>query len=398
MSDTWTNADVQPGAVGLGSTPGLSQTLTMGDLESFGEEKIAVGKSNRRRIGQWNNPIGGFVPKHRTRTVRELLSMLLRLDGDRLYQLQNRLWNAGLYGEKKPVWGYVTEETLSAYKMLITEAAIHPDQTINEVLNTLEESAIRGDERFGGGGTDQDIVELSNPDEITSDADELAQKILGKKLTKKQKEFLVEWTHSKERGSQGIVNAARKGGAAPDEVDAFMAAISGRESSGDPTARNARTGAYGEFQIMPQNWPKWAPMAGLPSNAPQTPDNQRKVAKAVMSSYYKQFGNWRDVAIAWYAGPGAAVDPRKRDRNRKQGAGNEPSINQYADQVMARFSHHRAVGVNDMGAGASAVEVTSPGGLGALGEQIRRMDPVGAAGMDFANTATEFEQLLGGGA
>lgn len=131
-------------------------------------------------------------------------------------------------------------------------------------------------------------------------------------------------------------------GAAPtlsgdaSDIDRFMTAISGQESGGNYNAVNGRTGASGRFQIMPGNWPAWSKEAGLGDNAPRTPENQDLVAKFKMQQYYEQFGNWRDVAIAWYGGPGA-VGYSDAAKNRKQGGGNEPSINEYADHVMRRM-------------------------------------------------------------
>ena len=124
-------------------------------------------------------------------------------------------------------------------------------------------------------------------------------------------------------------------------IDVFMQALSGQESGGNPTARNSRTGAYGEFQIMPANWSPWAKEAGLSPGAPRTPENQRKVARFKLNQYYKTFGSWDAVAVAWYAGPGAAkawLANRNTSRfHRKQGKGNEPSIQEYVNSVIGRM-------------------------------------------------------------
>lgn len=119
------------------------------------------------------------------------------------------------------------------------------------------------------------------------------------------------------------------------DIDQFMAALSGQESGGSYTAENARTGAYGRFQIMPSNWPAWSQEAGLGPNAPQTPENQEKVARFKLQQYYDTFGNWRDVASAWYSGsPLGAYN--QEQLTRKQGNGDEPSILEYVNSVMGR--------------------------------------------------------------
>lgn len=122
-------------------------------------------------------------------------------------------------------------------------------------------------------------------------------------------------------------------------IDNFMRAISGQESGseeGNYNAVNGRTNATGRFQIMPENWSAWARDAGLPANAPMTSENQDRVARNKMQEYYNKFGNWRDVAIAWYGGEGA-VSYSEEAKNRPQGNNDEPSINEYADSVMSRF-------------------------------------------------------------
>lgn len=131
------------------------------------------------------------------------------------------------------------------------------------------------------------------------------------------------------RGGASMPQVGNGGG-----IDAFMSAIMGQESGGNYGAVNADSGASGAFQIMPENWPAWAEAAGLGADAPMTPENQDYVARHKMQEYYNQFGNWRDVAIAWYAGP-EAVGWSEEAKNRNQDG--YPSVNEYADSVMARM-------------------------------------------------------------
>ena len=123
-------------------------------------------------------------------------------------------------------------------------------------------------------------------------------------------------------------------------LDNFMQAIGQQESDGNYDLTNPDSGAAGKFQIMPDNWSSWAQDAGLSPDAPMTPENQELVARNKMQQYYNKFGNWRDVAIAWYGGEGA-VSYSEEAKNRPQYSnGNRyPSINEYADSVMARFEN-----------------------------------------------------------
>lgn len=122
-----------------------------------------------------------------------------------------------------------------------------------------------------------------------------------------------------------------------DEFESLVSAIGGQESegSGGYNAVNGRTGASGKYQIMPDNWPSWAEEAGLSADAPMTPENQEIVARHKLREYYDKYGA-RGAAIAWYGGEGA-LNYSDEALNRKQGNGNEPSINEYANDVMSRM-------------------------------------------------------------
>lgn len=117
------------------------------------------------------------------------------------------------------------------------------------------------------------------------------------------------------------------------DLDSFMNAISTQESGGNYGAKNSRTGASGRYQILPSNWPSWSQEAGLPKNAAQTPQNQERVARFKIQQYYNKYGNWEDVASAWYSGR-----PLNQVGNRhvKQGRGNEPSVQDYVNSVTNR--------------------------------------------------------------
>jgi hypothetical protein len=133
-----------------------------------------------------------------------------------------------------------------------------------------------------------------------------------------------------------------------DDLKRFMNAISAQESGGNPNVVNKDSGAHGQFQIMPANWGPWSREAGLGKNAPRTQANQNRVARYKMAQYYKQFGSWEAVAVAWYAGPGRAAawkkDPGSKFFSRKQGK--YPSINAYVGQAMRRMRESGGGGDN----------------------------------------------------
>jgi len=89
---------------------------------------------------------------------------------------------------------------------------------------------------------------------------------------------------------------------APPGLAQFKSAIGRIESGGNYYARNASSGAYGKYQIMPSNWPAWARQYLGNANARQTPANQEKVASGKMTSLYRWLGSWKRVAYWWLTG------------------------------------------------------------------------------------------------
>lgn len=137
----------------------------------------------------------------------------------------------------------------------------------------------------------------------------------------------------------GTIEEADTGATSTQDAgrEAFINAIAGQESGGNYDAVNGRTGAAGKYQIMPENWPAWAEEAGLGADAEMTPENQEIVARHKLGEYYDKYGA-RGAAMAWYAGEGS-LNYGEEALNRKQGNGDEPSINEYADSVLARMGN-----------------------------------------------------------
>lgn len=141
-------------------------------------------------------------------------------------------------------------------------------------------------------------------------------------------------------------DAVKSVGGAIKDKEGFFAAVAGQESGGNYSAQNGRTGAFGKYQIMPENWPSWAQEAGLSADAPQTPENQEIVAKYKLGQYYDELGP-EGALVAWYAG--YQNGERWRDGaqdaigagghyswDAKQGNGDEPSIREYVQEALGR--------------------------------------------------------------
>ena len=141
-------------------------------------------------------------------------------------------------------------------------------------------------------------------------------------------------------------DAVKSAGGAIKDKEGFFAAVAGQESGGNYSAQNGRTGAFGKYQIMPENWPAWAQEAGLSADAPQTPENQEIVAKYKLGQYYDELGP-EGALVAWYAG--YQNGERWRDGaqdaigagghyswDAKQGNGDEPSVREYVQEALGR--------------------------------------------------------------
>jgi hypothetical protein len=88
----------------------------------------------------------------------------------------------------------------------------------------------------------------------------------------------------------------------PPGLARFMAAVGRVESGGDYYARNASSGAYGKYQIIPSSWGAWAYRYLGSSSAKPTAANQEFVVAARFRSLYSGLGSWRRVAYWWLTG------------------------------------------------------------------------------------------------
>ena len=89
---------------------------------------------------------------------------------------------------------------------------------------------------------------------------------------------------------------------APPGLERFLYALGQVESGGNYTARNATSGAYGKYQIMPASWAAWAKLYLGSSTAPQTPTNQEIVAHRKVTALYYWLDAWPTVAHWWLTG------------------------------------------------------------------------------------------------
>jgi hypothetical protein len=100
----------------------------------------------------------------------------------------------------------------------------------------------------------------------------------------------------------GAIGPAATLASDPPGLARFMVAVGRAESGGNYQARNARSGAYGKYQIMPSSWRAWARRYLGRANAKPTPANQEIVAAAKFRELYRGLHSWRRVAHWWLTG------------------------------------------------------------------------------------------------
>ncbi len=105
-------------------------------------------------------------------------------------------------------------------------------------------------------------------------------------------------------------NEAAAGAPRRGDQERFMWAMAGQESGRDYYARNASSGAFGKYQIMPFNWPVWAEIYLGSPRADQTPYNQERVAFGKIHDLYRWLGSWKRVAYWWLTGRTDRVEKR----------------------------------------------------------------------------------------
>lgn len=108
-----------------------------------------------------------------------------------------------------------------------------------------------------------------------------------------------------------------------DNVDAFLAAISGVESGGDYDAYNEKTGARGKYQFIPSTYAEYA------DDPDDWSSEQQELAAHRMAAEYIEKYGYRNAAIAWQGGEGAIGHEDWSDGNMTTG--------EYADATMERL-------------------------------------------------------------
>jgi soluble lytic murein transglycosylase-like protein len=338
------------------------------------------------------------------RSKLDLTSRALRLemeDPDKLIQLQMQMLQHGLLptGGDSITWGVVDGPTMLALGNMADGKAARGSLTWtqffdqnkkiadNEIGLALDEKAALKKQEMDDLAQSMSqtlTLNLSSGDAIKENAQALAKSLTGKEMGSAELDAFVNSIHGKERSnfwSDPAVQQAQQQmkelnqqyldmqGGSSDDLQSFMRAIESIESGGNPNAVNPYSGAFGLYQFMPGTWAGEAARFGL-DPADKSPENQRRMAEAAMSRYYSMFGNWRDVAIAWYAGPYSKHIGTQGSSG--QEANGHISIRGYADKAVSMME--RGLGGSNVyetagSAVAAAFGKASGNELGALKEE-----------------------------
>lgn len=352
-------------------------------------------------------------------SVRDVMEFYASLDEKELVQLQTELADAGLYGKGKPQLGYRDAATSEALTSLMIGWAQNPDKGLPQIMADLkaQRAAEMRDalkEKYGAGtGVISDEVAnitLTDKETLSSLADRISVELLGTQLDPERKAALVQQIQDEEKQykmgaaqtgfNQDVAKAkqqqAAQGGAGSSEIDSFIGALIGQESGGNANAVNADSGAMGLGQIMPENWGPWAAEAGVDASD-FSPANQMRVIRHKIAQYYETYGNWRDVAIAWYGGAGGVQRVKAGG-----GYGDEagyPSLRAYADSVLSKMAANTGAQLNAP-ANEPQLGFNVTEDLGSDEARIRaklmRDEPLRYAATNFARQADGFFSLLRG--
>lgn len=281
-------------------------------------------------------------------SVRDVMEFYASLSEDELVKLQTEMVDAGLYGDDTPQLGYRDANTAEALTSLMIGWAQNPDKSLPDIMKDLKskrsaELREKMAEKYGSGvGVVSDEVaniSVTDTNTLSSLADRVAVELLGKQLDPDRKAQLVAQIQDEEKAhkmgqaktafDQDVAKATKMTG--DPTLENFMESLIQQESGGDPNAVNPYSGAKGLGQFM--YWAEWAQEAGQ-NPADFSADNQRRVMRYKLGQMYESYGNWRDVALAWYGGHGG-VERVRAGGGRNKEADGHPSLVEYADQLVA---------------------------------------------------------------
>lgn len=424
--------DSQQSLYGYKSTLGEQAVLSGGRYEPFARNSMLNPRYHNLEMSDRNE-----LRMTKEFSYNSHIAALSTMTPDQLEDLQYRLWYSGAYSDevykdKRMPSGLLDAETIQAYSNVLTIASreVGRGRSMADVLDMMAversdivNSALMDDEglnEFNAARVDE--VRTSDPAYLGDLVDKIAVATTGKKIDDAKKSEIVNSIIGSEKTQQTTTiaaadNARRQnaatasgtGASAPVEgeaIDKFMASLRKMESGGNyqavgPSTKYGR--ATGAYQFLDSTWGGYG---GYKSAKDAPPAIQDERARQLMSAYYKRFGDWKLVAVAWHAGPGTAARMQ-----RTGGSAGTADVNMSTDKYAASV----VAGMGGEGPGGSyPIPVTSEGGTPAvtpttivettnvdpesrIEDMIRQTDPVAAGAHDAVSKYGLFAKILGGG-
>lgn len=407
----------------LGVNPMLSGYRFGPDQRQPGWTGAAKGAGSSMLKGALSKTPGGrTIDAMNGMSVQNMLDFYYSMDDAELVKFQTELVDAGLL--EKPQLGFRDQSTQQALGILMQAWISEPSNGVRDLLNKMKKAnsarldaearKMLGEGDSGVGVVSDEVANVTFTDTQTLDSmiDKLSVNLFGQRIDGETKAALISQLQQEEIANksakaemafgQDVASATAQAKAASGggELDAFMDALIGKESGGNPNAVNPDSEAIGLGQIMPENWEPWAREAGAdPRDFSE--GNQRKIIKYKLAQYYQNYGNWRDVALAWYGGHGGVMRVKAGGGNAKEtyGANTYDSLNEYADSVMAKMNANTGAALATGGRSPqlSIVPVEDLADPSARAEaKLKSIRPDLYWGSEYAKQAEGFEALLGG--
>lgn len=345
-------------------------------------------------------------------SVDEVMTFYAGMNETELIRFQDKLMQAGLYDGETPVLGTRDDATASALARLLKTWIANPETEFSTIMRRLEDDynsrlaedlAGIGQTNESGTGSASDFIKnitYTDTDTLNELVDQVAVSVYGETLDPAAKAALVSQLQQQEIAKKTEMahmdQQASAAGSTPTELESFMEALIQQESGGRPDAYNPDSGAFGLGQILESHWAEWARQAGQDPRD-KSAENQRRIIRYHLAKYYASYQSWRDVAIAWYAGPGnlAAIKAGRLSGNGSEG--DYPTINSYADQLVAAMNARMGQGVAEV---TPQLQVNATEGLGSAEArataELKRLDPARYYGTQFARQADVFFGLING--
>lgn len=158
------------------------------------------------------------------------------------------------------------------------------------------------------------------------------------------------------------------------ELASFMASVRQMESGGNyriigPTSKYGRVS--GAYQFLKSTWGGYGGYSEA-YLAPKSVQDAR--AAELMSNYYRQFGTWWLVAVAWHGGPGAAAKAARDPSYASRIADINMSTAKYANSVVSGMG--KSGGGNDINVGTTFSSYAGDLGyqpMGAPADEAKRL-------------------------